>query len=486
MLDPILNARLDALMAYLEPMAPPDRARPWEPDLHLELLEVDKEAWNAVIWEITREARSRTKKIQQMQEKLKTPVADAAESAAIRSQAWAQYSDLYAQSQKIFSECLEFLGGLAVRDRLMEKQEEGRRIDKSLCQVADELIGSCAEDVSRKPSVTIPAAAETPGVTMSRIIRRRYPEWTVWTLPATAHEYGHVVIEVEEDPRDTFQDFVDDEVQELAEQDLRSQPLPAGEEERVLHRLEDRHRLHLHELLADAFATYTMGPAYACAAFVLRLNPLITADEERPGDAERAAVVLGMLTKMNAQAAPPRKPERGPYWQLIDYLASAWGGDLAKDTKNRLPFVEAIWAQFESVFYRGSALYPPASSAGGWSVASRWARDWAQKLLDNSPLRTPEVSESSTLRDALNAAWLCRIWIMDPSGTDDMPEVQNPPGEQLQETWLRQIVEAALDLCNSIYEKRMEYRRKTGGMTGVGQATPSNLPAQQTKAGDRP
>src|SRR5215471_15667798 len=58
-------------------------------------------------------------------------------------------------------------------------------------------------------------------------------------------------------------------------------------------------------LLADAFATFSMGPAYAFYAFRLSLNPVATRGgkpsrvEPSPPPSERAEVILGMLDRMD-------------------------------------------------------------------------------------------------------------------------------------------------------------------------------------------
>jgi hypothetical protein len=57
-------------------------------------------------------------------------------------------------------------------------------------------------------------------------------------------------------------------------------------------------------LLADAFATYSMGPAYAFYAFRLSLNPVSATRGGKPSrteplPSERAEVILEMLDRMD-------------------------------------------------------------------------------------------------------------------------------------------------------------------------------------------
>src|SRR6185503_8084314 len=97
----------------------------------------------------------------------------------------------YEESQEVFCECLEYIGGLALRDR---------GFDQRICDIGDHLIVSCAKDWNnlKWQSLTILAAQERLGQTMARIIRLRFPEWTIWTLPFTAREFAHVAFHANE------------------------------------------------------------------------------------------------------------------------------------------------------------------------------------------------------------------------------------------------------------------------------------------------
>src|SRR5207244_7964566 len=140
--------------------------------------------------------------------------------------------------QLVFSNYVEFLGGLALR---------GAGLDEGICRIADELMRSCGSfGPTHWSALTIPASQEA--MTLARSIRVRFPEWTIWAVPLTAHELGQVVIREPGTP--DFEKYV-----------KRQFPNAKTKQQ------------HLRVLLADAFTTYVIGPASACSVIVLKLHP---------------------------------------------------------------------------------------------------------------------------------------------------------------------------------------------------------------------
>src|SRR5262249_38077283 len=174
-----------------------------------------------------------------------------------------------------------------------------------------------------------PAHGETLAVTMGRILRFPYSEWTVWSLPLIAHEFGHVVIgdlkgrDDNKDLRELIPNAQSLLKQKDPEQDVFKVDAQASEEIRKAARDQAAKRAEqkTDEYLADAFGTYYMGPAYACAAIHLRLNPAYRSVLESGLDHERAYVVLAML-QMMSQATP--KVAREYQDILEDYLRPTW------------------------------------------------------------------------------------------------------------------------------------------------------------------
>ena len=113
----------------------------------------------------------------------------------------------------------------------------------------------------------------------------------------------------------------------------------------------DRAIFRVNEYLADAFGTYVMGPAYACAAIRLRLNPSTASDDEaQPGlDPERAIIILAVLEKMN-------KANR--FGEVIGNLNECWQQSMKVSRADRDPIwktkrkkldrlVDEIWELFK-------------------------------------------------------------------------------------------------------------------------------------------
>jgi hypothetical protein len=229
--------------------------------------------------------------------------------------------------------------------------------------------------------LTVPAVQEAFTQTLARIVRLRFLEWTVWTLPLTAHEFGHVVIREDAD----LQAFAQAEFEE-------------GQD-----RYENLNELYV--LLADAFATYTMGPAYACAAIMLRLDPITF-----PTDIKRGYIVLNMLSRMSAEAGGLTPPYEGVVRILEDkwdsVLKQTKRADALEDTdKDALKeLTDSSWESFD-IALRSTAPYPATGRASGWGIAE----DWGKILKDADSEKKIPTTFQSHLRDVLNAGWACRL-----------------------------------------------------------------------------
>ena len=79
----------------------------------------------------------------------------------------------------------ELLGGVALRDT---------RLDDGICVLADELVTNYRVD-NRGPTpiLTIPARHKTTAMTLAKTVCVGFPEWTIWALPLTAHEFWYAV-----------------------------------------------------------------------------------------------------------------------------------------------------------------------------------------------------------------------------------------------------------------------------------------------------
>jgi hypothetical protein len=174
-------------------------------------------------------------------------------------------------------------------------------------------------------------------------------------------------------------------------------------------------RNQLYVLIADAFATYAMGPAYACAAIWLRFNPFLAYSDQpgTPGDAKRATMVFEILKHMNAATSFTN------YDGVIRLLEDAWASALvcAKPPgeldRAQVTYLSDLAERAFRTF--SDRLLPTAPyPAKGWLDAQDWVqqrredhragRRW-QDRTDVGSLMSPIRS----LRDILNAAWCARV-----------------------------------------------------------------------------
>ena len=299
-------------------------------------------------------------------------------------EAWQLYdSGPYKGSQEVFSEYLDLLIGLVLRDS---------GFDEGICRIADELIVQDIDAVGteRWRSLTIPARHEALKMTMARIIRLGFPEWTVWTLPLTAHEFGHVVVSI---------------VAKLHEY-VKEQAEMTGITEN-----------HLQELLADGFAAYTMGPAYAYAAILLRLNPLRAFQEgdQHPADRKRAHVIFTMLRMR-------QNPVKRPYDELLQTLSKEWEDAIqqAQQPQGQLDVAEAErldgWVAWLQQFLDDADL-PDIP----WDHVQKWKDQFLEGTGETIP-------QGVRWRDVLNAAWAARM---------KQPEKADGIWEQAKALWRR-------------------------------------------------
>jgi hypothetical protein len=164
--------------------------------------------------------------------------------------------------------------------------------------------------------------------------------------------------------------------------------------------------------MADAFATYVMGPAYACCAILLRLDPLTAYGEDGialPG--RRAEVVLAMLEHANERS------KQKPWGQIADELRREWNAALAQAGH------QATASTDDPETQRLVAFMAKKTGVGRGLPAGKWGRiaEWAKKLRDGThETITPAFDDE--LRFVLNAAWLCRLTSPSTLELDDVAE----------------------------------------------------------------
>lgn len=290
--------------------------------------------------------------------------------------------------ESLFSEYVDVLRGVALRSAGFR---DGDSQLNDIFMIADELprLWSRKEGWDWQ-SLAVPSRTELNRKSQAFTLRIGFPEWTLWALPFAQHEFAHVFAA---------------RVPGLAPTGPRAQYEAA--------------------LLADALATVVTGPAYACAALLLRLDPAAVTSPEAEAAARSATIVVTL-----AQIA--KIAETPPLGTLTERLRSEWsdaigaaGGDLGAfdtavndaATKNR--------ADRARVAALGSG---PGGAPKRPAWAERWAtiNVWADLLRDG---RADEIElrgvgdngddEPLALAFLLNAAWLARV---RPNAEADSPE----------------------------------------------------------------
>jgi hypothetical protein len=288
---------------------------------------------------------------------------------------WASLQKTASSADPIFAEYVELLGGVALRDT---------GLDEGISAVVDELWRTFVPGGGKSNFIAIPSRQRDLKHTLARIIRVMLPDWTIWTLPATALEFWVVVASV---------DIGDSLKAKLG--NLSAEGAPEIDLSRM-------------EYLGDAYATYTMGPSYALLAVSLMLDPAIDAHQDR------VRAVLHMLECMDNKASELDQPYKSVRRQLL----KAWNAARAQFNREQLNLdiddpssaatsdpdgapvrvvVDALWDTLRSL-----------TSAG--FVVDVWneVQDWVPKLLSGGENEI-SIAAGAEIRHVLSAGWLARV-----------------------------------------------------------------------------
>jgi hypothetical protein len=280
--------------------------------------------------------------------------ADSAQREQLLQQAWVAYVELSRRCESVFAEYLDLVRGVVLRDA---------GLDRDLCRIGDALGRPWGRFKDYEwQSFTIPASCEQHGMSAARLIRIGFPEWSIWCLSLTAHEFGQVFAAQHDDVRE----FV------------RQQGETPGVEDEVLQ-----------TWIADAFATEVMGPAYVWAAISLRTDPASDADHAR------VTVMLASLAQSDFDEVYAAKREQ---------LAQAWAGARAS--------VGAAPADHNEGLMR-AAVERAHQLVGDPFDRSDWERslNFADRLGDEQcdPVVLAGEIQPSDLRNILAGAWFARL-----------------------------------------------------------------------------
>jgi hypothetical protein len=304
--------------------------------------------------------------------RLKSIPEDLDSSPSKRENAWKTYREEHLEIHRLLSEYVEFMGGLALRDV---------GFDEGICDFADELIPTYKLTTDKDfRSMTIPGRQETIPMTWARIVRMGYPEWSIWALPLAAHDLWYAMA----------QETIGAQ-QRIAKFDVAAK--------------------WIQECLADAYAVWATGPAYAYATVFLRLNPLsaFKHDGEHPSDDTRAYAILEMWERMNLE-----EPNNLPYSLDIKELTEEWQKaiEFAKpvgdpDKKRKSEFQEDVKGKEKLKILIPALVDSLKSKTLPGFAPKSWAlsKGLAQRLLKGDQIHPGDAG----FRSVLNAAWLARL-----------------------------------------------------------------------------
>jgi hypothetical protein len=294
--------------------------------------------------------------------------------------------------ESFFSEYVDVLRGVALRNAGFRDNDSQLG---DIFKIADQLPRLWPPiDGWEWQSLAVPSLTELNRKSQAYMLRIGFPEWTIWALPFVQNEFGHVFV---------------------ARTPGLATTAPGKEYEAGL--------------LADALATIQTGPAYACAALLLRLDPADRTAASSPGAAVRSATILVTLDRIAKLSGTP------PLATLTDRLRTEWrdavavaGGDLgAFDAAMSDPTVQRAADRaresLKVVFGSGPGGLPrPPSWAEHWATISQWAellRDGRAGEINVTGVIDSSENKPFALVFLLDAAWLARV---GPTPAGDAPE----------------------------------------------------------------
>lgn len=404
--DPILAARVDALAQNLqrvtETLQLVDR-------LSTGTTLISTELRRKVAWQVEQSVTNSSKELGRLRQIIVNGASD-----EVLVEAWSLYQRVADSSRELFIGCLELIGGCAFRQSL--SGDDPAREELKVWALADRLIVEASVDLTgssgEAPYFTVPALQEALSKSLVRTVRMRFPEWTVWTLPLLAYDYGHVAIN---DYRISLTDVVEDPLRQVLEAQVtndlvhdvehQAKLTAAASDEargRVIRRADKCARDRIGVLLADALATHWMGPAYACAAVHLRFDPS-SAFAGRPSYDERVRLILGRLRRIARKDEQQAKvaEKLTAEWIAAVERADAPRPESSEPTSSEELLVSALdlaLSELPQAFRFGNAL---------WSKANSAKASWEEEAEDLRALTVP--AEKLPLRVVLNAAWLTRL-----------------------------------------------------------------------------
>ncbi len=278
---------------------------------------------------------------------------------------WNRYDQMLKDDARpLFVEYVDFAGGLAVRDNAL---------DDRVCQMSDVLLKDLSHVTMN--ALSVPARQAALGTIMKSVFKLGFPEWTIWGIPLVGHEIGL----------------------SIAENDKGVDSLVNSASFGI-------HRSRQKSLFADIFATYTLGPAYACAAILLRFEPHhASAPRGDPSDIDRARLILDVLDRLG-------EDQVSSYCETVAKLRNLWKeavDNLARQGAG--PPGNAGHADIDGFL---AAAWEILSDSPGFKAfdSEHWlaAADWLSDLNTPVPKRSFNWDNNDVIV-LLTAAWRARL-----------------------------------------------------------------------------
>ena len=297
---------------------------------------------------------------------------------------WEDLAKVKTSAEVLLGDCLAFIHGALTRTE---------ELDWGLCRIADYFLQklSAAARVEWR-SLTVLAESEFYE-NLAQIVRLRFAEVSIWSLPVAAHEFGHFAgPAIRAEAREKRRWRYDHPLQQLLDEELL---------------LGENNWARMHEHIADIFATYSLGPSYVYTCVLLRFDPSNPNLAYRhPSDTSRVFTMLETLRRMNEADETER-----PYSVIIGEIDTVWQSSVASAGATlEIDRTTALGnARFEEIYDLLAEVIPTAR------YSSMARADRLQAELDPQARDGPRIGADDTIPDVLNAAWLHRVGHWDAS-----------------------------------------------------------------------